>query len=213
MIKLLIIEDHPLVVEGFKNLIDSRDDFSLCGIAGNAEDALLLLKSCLPDIVLLDIMLPGMTGLELIDILQKDYPKSKVLVVSTYSQRYYVEAMLEKGAKGYLLKNAGNDEIIEAITSVYYDQTYLSHEIAFSLRKNAGQPISLSHREIEVLKLVADGLTNKEIAEKLFISPLTVDSHRKNMIAKLEARNTASLIKIAVENGYFSLRNDTNELK
>lgn len=205
MIKLLIIEDHPLVVEGLKNLIESRDDFSLCGVAGNADEALLLLKNCLPDVILLDIMLPGMTGLELIDILRKDFPKSRVLVISTYSQRYYVEAMLEKGAKGYLLKNAGNDEIIEAITAVYYDETYLSREIALSQRKNAGHPVSLSRREIEVLKLVANGLTNKEIAEKLFISPLTVDSHRKNLIAKLEARNTASLIKIALDCGYISL--------
>lgn len=210
MIKLLIIEDHPLVVEGLKNLIDSRDDFSLCGVAGNADEALLLLKNCLPDVILLDIMLPGMTGLELIDILRKDFPKSRVLVISTYSQRYYVEAMLEKGAKGYLLKNAGNDEIIEAIKAVYYDEIYLSREIALNQRKNAEQPVSLSRREIEVLKLVANGLTNKEIAEKLFISPLTVDSHRKNLIAKLEARNTASLIKIALDYGYISLGNEGN---
>ena len=205
MIKLLIIEDHPLVVEGLRNLIESHDNFSLCGVAVNADEALLLLKNCVPDVILLDIMLPGMTGLELIDILRKNYPTSRVLVISTYSQRYYVEAMLEKGAKGYLLKNAGNDEIIEAITAVYYDETYLSREIALNQRKNAGQQVSLSRREIEVLKLVANGLTNKEIAEKLFISPLTVDSHRKNLIAKLEARNTASLIKIALDYGYISL--------
>lgn len=213
MIKLLIIEDHPLVVEGLKTLIESRAEFSLCGVAGDAEEALLLLKNCLPDVILLDIMLPGMTGLELIDILRKDYPKSRVLVVSTYSQRYYVEAMLEKGAKGYLLKNAGNDEIIEAITAVYYDETYLSHEIATNLRKNANQPVSLSRREIEVLKLVASGLTNKEIAEKLFISPLTADSHRKNLIAKLDVRNTASLIKVALEDGYISLRHEGDDEK
>ena len=205
MIKLLIIEDHPLVVEGLRNLIESHDNFSLCGVAVNADEALLLLKNCVPDVILLDIMLPGMTGLELIDILRKNYPTARVLVISTYSQRYYVEAMLEKGAKGYLLKNAGNDEIIEAITSVYYDEVYLSREIALNQRKNAGQQVSLSRREIEVLKLVANGLTNKEIAEKLFISPLTVDSHRKNLIAKLEARNTASLIKIALDYGYISL--------
>ena len=210
MIKLLIVEDHPLVVEGYKALIDGRDDFLLCGVAGNAEDALLLLEDCAPDVILLDIMLPGMTGLELIVLILKKSPKSRVLVVSTYSQRYYVEAMLEKGAKGYLLKNAGNEEIIEAITSVYYNEIYLSHEIAVNLRKNASQPVSLSRREIEVLKLIAKGLTNKEIAEKLFISPLTVDSHRKNLIAKLDARNTASLIKIAVEEGYISLRKEGN---
>lgn len=213
MIKLLIIEDHPLVVDGLKSLIERRSDFELCGIAGNADDALLLLKTCSPDIILLDIMLPGMTGLELIDILQKDYPTARVLVISTYSQRYYVEAMMEKGAKGYLLKNAANDDIIEAITTVMEGETYLCHEISVNLKKNPGNIVSLSHRELEVLKLIASGLTNKEIAETLFISPLTVDSHRKNMIAKLDARNTASLIKIAVENGYFTLRNETNELE
>lgn len=205
MIKLVIIEDHPLVIEGFKTLIESQAEFSLCGIANNANDALLLLQSCVPDIILLDIKLPDMMGFELIDIIRTNYPKSRILVVSTYSQRYYVETMLQKGAKGYLLKNAGNEEIIEAIISVYNDEIFLSREIAINLKKNAKQPVSLSRREIEVLKLIASGLTNKEIAEKLIISPLTVDSHRKNLITKLDARNTASLIKIAVDNGYISL--------
>lgn len=205
MIKLLIIEDHPLVVEGFRTLIESHKDFLLCGVANNANDALLLLESCNPDVILLDIMLPGMTGLDLIEIICAKYPNSRILVVSTYSQRYYVETMLEKGAKGYLLKNASSEEIIEAIHSVYDDDTFLSKEISDNLKKNATQPISLSRREIEVLKLIATGLTNKEIAEKLFISPLTVDSHRKNLIAKLDVRNTASLVKKAADDGYISL--------
>ena len=205
MIKLLIIEDHPLVVEGFRTLIESHKDFLLCGVANNANDALLLLESCNPDVILLDIMLPGMTGLDLIEIICAKYLNSRILVVSTYSQRYYVETMLEKGAKGYLLKNASSEEIIEAIHSVYDDDTFLSKEISDNLKKNATQPISLSRREIEVLKLIATGLTNKEIAEKLFISPLTVDSHRKNLIAKLDVRNTASLVKKAADDGYISL--------
>lgn len=208
MIKLLIIEDHPLVVEGFKTLIESHQDFSLCGVANNAKDALLLLESCNPDVILLDIMLPGMTGLDLIEIIHTKYSKSKILVVSTFSQRYYVETMLEKGAKGYLLKNASSNEIIEAIHSVFDDEIFLSKEISDNLKKNATQPISLSRREIEVLKLIATGLTNKEIAEKLFISPLTVDSHRKNLITKLDVRNTASLIKKAADDGYIRLNSE-----
>ncbi len=208
MIKLLIIEDHPLVVEGYKTLIESHQDFSLCGVANNAKDALLLLESCNPDVILLDIMLPGMTGLDLIEIIHTKYSKSKILVVSTFSQRYYVETMLEKGAKGYLLKNASSNEIIEAIHSVFDDEIFLSKEISDNLKKNATQPISLSRREIEVLKLIATGLTNKEIAEKLFISPLTVDSHRKNLITKLDVRNTASLIKKAADDGYIRLNSE-----
>lgn len=208
MIKLLIIEDHPLVVEGFKTLIESHQDFSLCGVANNAKDALLLLESCNPDVILLDIMLPGMTGLDLIEIIHTKYSKSKILVVSTFSQRYYVETMLEKGAKGYLLKNASSNEIIEAIHSVFDDEIFLSKEISDNLKKNATQPISLSRREIEVLKLIATGLTNKEIAEKLFISPLTVDSHRKKLITKLDVRNTASLIKKAADDGYIRLNSE-----
>lgn len=208
MIKLLIIEDHPLVVEGYKTLIESHQDFSLCGVANNAKDALLLLESCNPDVILLDIMLPGMTGLDLIEIIHTKYSKSKILVVSTFSQRYYVETMLEKGAKGYLLKNASSNEIIEAIHSVYDDEIFLSKEISDNLKKNATQPISLSRREIEVLKLIATGLTNKEIAEKLFISPLTVDSHRKKLITKLDVRNTASLIKKAADDGYIRLNSE-----
>src|SRR5690554_1731268 len=208
MIKLLIIEDHPLVVEGFKTLIESHQDFFLCGVANNAKNALVLLESCNPDVILLDIMLPGMTGLDLIEIIHVKYPKSRILVVSTCSQRYYVETMLEKGARGYILKNANSEEIIEAIHTVYDDEVFLSKEISDNLKKNATQPISLSRREIEVLKLIATGLTNKEIAEKLFISPLTVDSHRKNLITKLDVRNTASLIKKAADDGYIRLNSE-----
>lgn len=208
MIKLFIIEDHPLVVEGFKTLFENHQDFFLCGVADNAEKALLLLQGSNPDVILLDIMLPDMSGLELIEIIHTHYPKSKILVVSTFSQRYYVETMLEKGAKGYLLKNASSEEIIEAIQAVYADEIFLSKEIFDNLKKNATQPISLSRREIEVLKLIAAGLTNKEIAEKLFISPLTVDSHRKNLITKLDVRNTASLIKKAADDGYIRLNSE-----
>lgn len=208
MIKLFIIEDHPLVVEGFKTLFENHQDFFLCGVADNAENALLLLQGSNPDVILLDIMLPDMSGLELIEIIHTHYPKSKILVVSTFSQRYYVETMLEKGAKGYLLKNASSEEIIEAIQAVYADEIFLSKEIFDNLKKNATQPISLSRREIEVLKLIAAGLTNKEIAEKLFISPLTVDSHRKNLITKLDVRNTASLIKKAADDGYIRLNSE-----
>jgi len=208
MIKLFIIEDHPLVVEGFKTLFENHQDFFLCGVADNAENALLLLQGSNPDVILLDIMLPDMSGLELIEIIHTHYPKSKILVVSTFSQRYYVETMLEKGAKGYLLKNASSEEIIEAIQAVYADEIFLSKEIFDNLKKNSTQPISLSRREIEVLKLIAAGLTNKEIAEKLFISPLTVDSHRKNLITKLDVRNTASLIKKAADDGYIRLNSE-----
>jgi DNA-binding NarL/FixJ family response regulator len=200
--KVLIVEDHPMVVEGLKKVLEDNPDTELCGVAGNADACLKHLEENIPDVILLDLMLPGMNGIDLCALITAKYPKVKVLALTTYNQRYYVEKMLNNGAKGYLLKNAGSWEIIEAIQTVFDGRVYLCDEIKRMVNKRTDQTLSLSNREIEVLRLIAEGLTNKEIADKLFISPLTVDSHRKNLIIKLDARNTASLIKIAGEQGF-----------
>jgi len=201
IINILIVEDHPLVVDGICGLISKHSGMQISGVAGSAKDCIDALSQASPDVILLDIMLPDANGLELIEDIRRLSPGSRILVLSTFNQRYYVETMLSKGALGYLLKNAGGDEIIEAIQTVNEGLPYLCSEVRRMVKNTDDQPVSLSPREIEVLKMIADGLTNKEIADKLFISPLTVDSHRKNMIIKLQAKNTASLIKAAVEDG------------
>lgn len=198
----MLVEDHPMVVEGLKGVIDNEPGLELCGIAGDAATCLELLKNQNPDVVLLDIMLPGMSGIELCARINSDWPGVKLVALTSYSQRFYVESMLENGAHGYLLKNADSSEIIQAIQSVCEGETYLCDEIVTLVERRSESSVSISKRESVVLQLIAEGLTNKEIAEKLFISPLTVDSHRKNLIIKLEARNTASLIKTAIEQGY-----------
>jgi DNA-binding NarL/FixJ family response regulator len=197
MYTVLLVEDHPLMVEGMIKIIENAKNLSVAGIARNAGECLTVLEKCKPDIILMDILLPGMDGMELCKIISAKPDKPKILILSTYNQRYYVDSMLVNGANGYLLKNASADEIIEAIELVLKGNTYLSGEIEQMIRKNPENPLSLSRREIEVLKLIAEGFTNKEIADKLFISPLTVDSHRKNLIQKMGVRNTASLVKIA----------------
>jgi DNA-binding NarL/FixJ family response regulator len=129
------------------------------------------------------------------------YPKQKVLALTTYSERVFIQQMLDNGARGYVLKNASSEEIMEGVDEVHAGRIFLCAEAENLLKKTQENELMITRRESSVLKLLAEGFTNQEIAEKLFISPLTVDSHRKILIVKLQARNTASLIKIASDKG------------
>ena len=203
MIRIFIVDDHPMVIEGIKTLLR---DASLINIVGSATDgyqALEALKKEPVDVALLDINLPDMNGIELCAEVKKKWPGLKVLGLSTFKERSYITRMIGQGASGYLLKNASREELEEAIIAAYRGGMYLGLEIAQVITKAAGEstpdlPV-LTMREKEVLGLIAEGLTNNEIAEKLFISPLTVDSHRKNLLAKFGARNTAALVRLAME--------------
>jgi DNA-binding NarL/FixJ family response regulator len=154
---------------------------------------------------LLDINLPDISGIDLCKKIHKEFPEIKIIGISTFSERSYISRMIENGASGYLIKSASANEIAEAIDTVLLGKIYLSvsmEHIAkpLSIMRSDNLP-ALTKREKEVLQLISEGLTNNQIAEKLFISPLTVDSHRKNLLTKLDVNNTASLIKLAVQNG------------
>lgn len=203
MIDVLIVEDHPVVVEGMKKLLLESGLAKLCVTASNGKEALTYLNSFTPDIVLLDINLPDINGIDLCKTMKGLVPDIKILAISSFSQRSYIMRMMENGAMGYLLKNSSEEEIIAAINDIIEGKPHLHdevHEILRKAEKSDGVPI-LSRRETEVLKYIADGFTNQEIGDKMFISPLTVDSHRKNLLMKLNARNTAALIKIAISKG------------
>lgn len=203
MIDVLIVEDHPVVVEGMKKLLLDSGLAKLCVTASNGKEALTFLNSFTPDIVLLDINLPDMNGIDLCKTMKGQFPEIKILAISSFSQRSYIMRMMENGAMGYLLKNSSEEEIIAAINDIIAGKIHLHDEVNEILKKaekSEGIPI-LSRRETEVLKYIADGYTNQEIGDKMFISPLTVDSHRKNLLMKLNARNTAALIKIAISKG------------
>jgi DNA-binding NarL/FixJ family response regulator len=201
LITMIIVEDHPVVVEGLKLIFDSSGKYHVEGVAGTGKECLQLLKWISPDVLLLDINLPDISGIDLCKLILDKHPGQKILALTNYNERVFIQQMLDSGAYGYVLKNASSEEIIEGVTEVYKGKKYLCSEAENLLKKTQENELMITRRESSVLKLLADGFTNLEIAEKLFISPLTVDSHRKNLIVKLQARNTASLIKIASDKG------------
>jgi DNA-binding NarL/FixJ family response regulator len=204
MLTVLIVEDHPVVVEGLQKLISEKGIATSCLVAYNGAQCLETIQLTQPDVILLDINLPDISGVDLCrDILQIQ-PSTRILAVSSYSDYSYIKRMVDNGALGYILKNAPEQEIIDAIQAVSKGKKYLAEEVKEALdgKSNRTNQPALTRRELEVLSLIAEGFTNEEVADKLFISPLTIDSHRKNLLAKFQARNTASLIKLAMQNGY-----------
>jgi DNA-binding NarL/FixJ family response regulator len=202
MISVLIVDDHPLIAQGLVKSLEQSASIKVCGIATTGKEALEKVELLAPSIILLDIKLPDDNGINICKSIITKNSSQKVIALTSYNQRYYIQSMIDAGVQGYLLKNTNPEEIIEAIICVSEGETYYSNEVEKVLQKQNEQSIYISKREMEVLKLIAEGFTNQEIAEKLFISPLTVDSHRKNLIMKLGAKNTASLISIANSSGY-----------
>jgi DNA-binding NarL/FixJ family response regulator len=207
MIKILLIEDHPVVIEGVTKILQEINSVETIEWVSTGKEALEYIDIYNPNLILLDINLPDINGIELCQIINKKYPFIKIIGLSSYNQKSYIDAMLKKGASGYILKNATSEEIKSGISEVLSGKIHLCEE-AFSIinnnsKKKENRPF-LTPREKEVLLLISDGMTNQEIADKLFISHLTVDSHRKNLLLKLNTRNTASLIKTAYEMGYLN---------
>ncbi|MGC4038311.1 MAG: response regulator transcription factor [Chitinophagaceae bacterium] len=203
MIKVYIVEDHSVVVEGVRSLLQNEKEFEVIGYTDTGEGCLDFFRTRTADVILMDISLPDMNGIDLCKIIKENYPGIMVLALSTFNQGIYVSKMMESGASGYLLKNSGRLEIIQALKDVAAGKTYLSFEAGQALKSNnakrSEQPL-LTKREKEILGLITEGLTNAQIAEKLFISIDTVDSHRKNLYSKLNVKNIASLMRYAIEN-------------
>jgi DNA-binding NarL/FixJ family response regulator len=195
--KVFIVDDHYMVIEGIRSLLQNEKGIEWTGHATNAASCLSFLQNQLPDIILMDISMPDKSGIDLCREVKEKYPSVFIIGLSTFNQQSFIQKMMDNGASGYVLKNATQEELIEAIEIVAKGKKYLSHEVSQVLRKQDDTHIVLTRREKEVLELIADGMTNNEIGEKLFISPSTVDTHRKNLLAKFEAKNTASLIHIA----------------
>ncbi len=205
MITVFIVDDHQLVIEGLSSLLEKVPDIKLVGTSNNALECLAFFTSHTADVILMDISLPDKSGIELCKAIKTTYPGIQIIALSTFSQGSYIKQMIDNGASGYLLKNADKQEIIEAIETVEKGKTYFSFEAGkiykSTIEKQSTQPI-ISKREKEILQLISDGLTNGEISKQLFISIDTVDTHRKNLYFKLEVKNTAQLIRKAIENNY-----------
>lgn len=198
-IKVFIVDDHYMVIEGIRSLLQNEKNIEWMGHAMNAASCHAFLQRQQPDVILMDINLPDKSGIELCKEIKEKYPYVFIIGLSTFNQQSFIQKMMDNGASGYVLKNATQEELMEAIKTVVKGKIYLSDEASQTLQKNEATTIVLTRREKEVLELIAEGMTNNVIAQKLFISPSTVDTHRKNLLAKLEAKNTASLIRMATQ--------------
>jgi len=200
-IKVFIVDDHYMVIEGIHSLLQHENNIEWVGHATNATSCISFLQKNTTDVILMDINLPDKSGIDLCKEVKRTHPGVQVLALSTFNQQSFIEKMLESGASGYLLKNATQEELMEGIETVIKGKQYLSFDAATALRQapdNSHAPV-ITRREKEVLGLIANGLTNGEIAQQLFISIATVDTHRKNLLSKFDVKNTALLIKMAVQ--------------
>ena len=212
MIRLLICDDHQLVVDGFKNLLESHPNVELVGSADNGQRAVEIAENISLDLILMDIDMPIMNGVEATRELKKQHENLKIIIISMHGEKAMIKKMMEIGADGYLLKNSTQEELFSAINKVANGGKFFSEEVTMSLLKDAekssnGSSVALaelSEREIEILRWIAEGLSNKQIGEKLFISHRTVDTHRTNIMKKLEVNNIAGLIRIALKNNLVS---------
>lgn len=197
--RVFIVDDHPMVVEGMRSMLQQLDGVEVCGHATNARSCLGYFVKNTADVVLLDINLPDQNGIEVCQTLLQQNPTLKIIALTNFDQLTYIQRMKDVGAKGYLLKNASLDEIEQALQAVTSNEEYwLGRNNLRDTIKDHNQ-LLLTRREIEVLKLIAEGLTNQEIADKLFVSASTIDSHRKSLISKFQVKNTAALIRTALE--------------
>ena len=199
IIKVFIVDDHYMVIEGIHSLLQNEKSIEWSGHATNAVSCLAFLQQQQPDVILMDINLPDKSGIDLCKQVKEKYPSIFIIGLSTFNQLSFIQKMMDSGASGYLLKNASQTELMEAIETVAKGKIYFSDEASKTLQKNEATHIILTRREKEVLELIAEGMTNNVIGQKLFISTATVDTHRKNLLAKLNAKNTASLVRMATQ--------------
>lgn len=196
---IFIVDDHYMVIEGIRSLLQNEKGIEWAGHAMNADSCLAFLKQKQPDVILMDINLPDKSGIDLCAEVKKLYPSVFIIGLSTFNQQSFIRRMMDNGASGYVLKNATQEELLDGIQTVMKGKLYLSDEAAVSLQSSGSDVPVLTRREKEVLALIADGMTNSEIATRLFVSVATVDTHRKNLLAKFDARNIAMLVKTAVQ--------------
>lgn len=202
-IKIVIVDDHPLVLDGLVSRLERSGQVDVVGRAGNGEEAIQVVEQLDPDVVLIDINMPVMSGIDAAEIFRERYNHIKLLVLSMHDDREYVVNMARAGAKGYVLKSASADEMLMAIKAVHAGGVYYSPSIAEILlsAEQSTQDESLTSREQVVLKLLAQGMSNKEMARALDISVRTVETHRRNIKLKLDISTTSGLVRYAIEHG------------
>ncbi len=202
-ISLLLVDDHPVVVAGLQSLLQELPHVRIVGCCHDGQSARAFLAEQHADIVMLDINLPDVSGLDLCLELRKRYPRLRILALSNYNERSMISKMLENGASGYLLKSATTQELRQAIDDAMHDRIFFSGDVAKKMLEAPGQlPVpQLTRRETEILRLITEGQTSSVIADTLCISQLTVETHRRNIIKKFNAPSMAAVIKTAIGHG------------
>lgn len=212
-IKLFLVDDHKMIRVGLKNFLDDNDDFDIIGEAENGEDCLNQLETLSPDIVLTDLNMPKMDGLELTKAIKLKYPDIKIIALTMMGESQHIKQMLVEGAMGYLLKDCSEEQLMTAIKNVYDGGTYYSPEVTNVILNNIRKvkptaskivgEMPLTDREKEVLHLIVKEKTNKEIADELFISVRTVDAHKRNLLDKTGSKNIAGLVLYSIDRQLF----------
>lgn len=198
-IKLLIVDDHRILVAGLKKLFENSATVQVTGVAFSGKECRSAIIKELPDVILLDINLPDASGIDLCKEIKTQHQQVKIVAISSFNEYAIVRRMLENAASGYVVKNAMPEEIKMSVEMAANNASFLCEEIDLLMRKRSKNPIWLTPREKELLKLIVDGFTNHEIAEKMFLGVETINSYRKNLLIKLGAKNTAILVRMALE--------------
>ncbi len=213
MISVLLTDDHELVRTGIRRLLEDSKQVNIVGEAECGEDSLQLAQSLKPDVILMDVNMPGIGGVEACRRILQRSPKQKIIVLTVHNEQTFPKRLLEIGAKGYLTKECGLDEMIKAIKQVNSGGSYIASSIAQQLALsllpgNDLNPIDkLSRREFQVMLMISQGMTNIEISDKLCLSPKTISTYRLRLLEKLDAQNEVDLIRIAVEQGMVEFTN------
>lgn len=219
-IKVLIVDDHQLMIEGLKSLLEDEDDIIFAGGANSAQEALAFLAEKTADVVLMDINMPGESGIEATIKIKELYPEIRIIALTMHNDISVITRMIEGGASGYILKRTKMNEVIEAIRIVNNNEKYLGRDTQKIIMDNLSSPpdslepkeekkAALSARETEVLNLIAQELSNEQIAEKLFISERTVEAHRRNIFIKTKTKSIVGLMKYAIEKGLVNSDSET----
>jgi DNA-binding NarL/FixJ family response regulator len=212
-IRIVIADDHQIFIEGIKALIKDSDKVILVGESRDGETLIQILKTKEPDVVLMDVNMPKLNGIEATKKIKELFPNMKILGLTMYDDANSISEMMKAGASGYLLKTTGKSELLNAISKVQQGEKYFSNEVSMKLIermfddngrddvKTLPRKAEITRRELDIIRLIAEEMTNIEIAKKLNNSPMTIITHRKNLLRKLGVKNTAGLVKYAVMNG------------
>ncbi|QXP65399.1 response regulator transcription factor [Polaribacter sp. HaHaR_3_91] len=208
--KIVLVDDHKLLRDGLRNIIEQRSNMHIIGEASDGREAIKICPKLLPNVVVMDVAMPGLNGIEATRQIHKNNPEIKIIGLSMHSSKQFIQSMFKAGAFAYLLKDGDSDELITAICTVMQNKKYLSNDInqefLLVLKEPKGiEKTQLSSREKEVLQLIAEGRSSKEIGEILFLSPKTVDVHRNNIMKKLDLFTIPELTKYAIQEGLTSL--------